>query len=312
MSDVPSPRHDSLIQLFRGRPELAVELLRDLLGRDLPATSLIRPENTTFNTRPSDDIEADLVLVLGPPQAPAHAIVVEIQQDKSKDPRQLARYAVALWLQSRCDVTVLVVCPDTTTAAYYAKPIDFGLTGCRLQAHVLGPDDIPVITDAQQAAAQPELATLAVMMHGRRERKVVEAFTAALADLPGEHAPKYYEYAFSMAAPEVRILLEEIMTSTTWPVYSPFAREHYGRGVEEGKTVGRAEGKAEGKAEGRAEEAARMVLVVLEARGLAVPEEMRTRITACTDLAQLEAWASRAVTAPTVHDLFGETGEGNH
>ncbi|WP_244894019.1 hypothetical protein [Planobispora rosea] len=298
---MPSPQHDALIRLFRDRPELAVELLHDLLGQNLPATPLIRPENTTFNTRPSDDIEADLVLVLGPPQAPAHAIIVEIQQDKSKDPRQLARYAAALWLQLRCDVTVLVVCPDVKTAVHYAQPIDSGLTGYRLQARVLGPDDIPVITDPQQAAAQPELATLAVMMHGRRERKVVEAFTTALADLPGDHAPKYYEYAFSMAAPEVRILLEEIMTSTDWPVYSPFAREHYGRGVEEGKTVG--------KAEGRAEEAARMVLVVLEARGLAVPDEIRARITACTDLAQLEAWASRAVTAPTVHDLFGDTGE---
>ncbi|GIH74996.1 hypothetical protein [Planobispora longispora] len=103
------------------------------------------------------------------------------------------------------------------------------------------------------------------------------------------------------------------MTSTAWPVYSPFAREHYGRGLEEGKTVGRAEGKAEGlaegKAEGKTEEAARMVLVVLAARGLPVSDEIRTRVTACTDLTRLESWAARAATAPTVHDLFDDTGE---
>ncbi|WP_344981826.1 hypothetical protein, partial [Streptosporangium fragile] len=216
---MPSPQHDSLIQLFRDRPQLAVEILRDLLGQDLPATPLIRLESPTFNTRPSDDIEADLVIVLGPPPSPAHAVIVEIQQDKSKNPRQLARYAAALWLLLNCDVTVLVICPDARTAAHYAQPIDSGLTGYRLQARVLGPDGIPAITDPQQAAAQPELSAMAVMVHGR-DRKVVEAFAAALAELPDEHAPKYYEYAYSMSAPEVRRLLEEIMTSTTWPVYS--------------------------------------------------------------------------------------------
>ncbi|MBG0813329.1 hypothetical protein HS045_03725 [Planomonospora sp. ID82291] len=253
---------------------------------------MVRLENTTFNTRPSDDIEADLVVVLGPPAAPAHAIIVEIQQDKSKNPRQLARYAAALWLLLGCDVTVLVVCPDARTAEYYARPIDSGLTGYRLQACVLGPDGIPAITDPQQAAARPELAAMAVMVHGR-QRKVVEAFAAALAELPDDHAPKYYEHAYSMSAPEVRRLLEEIMTSTTWPVYSPFAREHYGRGLEEGK----------------AEEAARLVLLVLAARGLQVPDDVRARITACTDLARLESWATRAVTVQAAPDLFGELDE---
>ncbi|GGL09017.1 hypothetical protein [Planomonospora parontospora] len=305
---MPSPRHDSLVHLFRDRPQLAVEILRDLLGQDLPATPLVRLETTTFNTRPSDDIEADLVIVLGPPTGPVHAIIVEIQQDTSKDPRQLARYAAALWLLLRCAVTVMVVCPDARTAEYYARPIDSGLPGYRLQACVLGPAGIPAITDPQQAAAQPELAAMAVMVHGR-QRKVVEAFAAALAELPDDHAPKYYEHAYSMSAPEVRRLLEEIMTSTTWPVYSPFAREHYGRGLEEGKAEGKAEGKIEGKIEGKAEEAARLVLLVLATRGLEVPDDVRDRITACADLVRLESWAARAVTVQTVHDLFGETDE---
>ncbi|WP_344855493.1 hypothetical protein [Planomonospora alba] len=290
---MPSPRHDALIRLFRGRPQLAVEILRDLLGQDLPTTPLVRLESTTFNTRPSDAIEADLVLVMGPPADPAHAVIVEVQQDRSKDPRQLARYAAALWLLLGCGVTVLVVCPDARTAAHYARPIDSGLPGYRLRACVLGPDTIPVITDPQQAAAQPELAAMAVMVHGR-DRKVVEAFTAGLTELPKGDAPQYYEHAYSMSAPEVRCLLEEIMTSTAWPVYSPFAREHYGRGM------------AEGEIKGRAEEAARLVLLVLATRGLDVPDDIRDRITACTDLARLESWAARAVTARTVHDLFSE------
>ncbi|MEV4578054.1 hypothetical protein AB0K16_32885 [Nonomuraea jabiensis] len=276
-----------------------MEVLRDLLGVELPATPLVRLEKATFNTRRSDDIESDVVVVLGPPEPPAHAIIVEVQQDKSKDPKQLARYAAALWLMLRCDVTVLLVCPDRGVADHYAQPIDSGLTGYRLQAQVLGPDDIPVITDPQEAVARPAMAIMAVMAHGR-DRKVVEAFAMALAELRDEHAAKYYEYAYSMSAPDVRRLLEEIiMTSTTWPVYSPFAREHYGRG------------QAEGKAEGKAEEAVRMLLLVLGARGFDIPDDMRTRISTCADLAQLESWTTRAVTAQSLEDLFDETG-GQH
>ncbi|MFI6712630.1 hypothetical protein ACIBF7_39745 [Nonomuraea sp. NPDC050478] len=302
---MPSPRHDALIQLFKDRPELAVEILRDLKGVEIPTTPLIRVEDSTFNTRPSGDLEADVVVVLGPPNEPAHAIVVEIQHDKSKDPKQLARYAAALWLLLRCDVTVLVVCPDQGVATHYAAPVDSGLTGYRLRPHVLGPDDIPIITDPHEASAQPALSALAVMAHGRI-RKVIEAFAMALAELRDEHAPKYYEYAYSMAAPDIRRLLEEIMKSTAWPVYSPFAREHYGRGLQDGQTQGKAEGRAEGKAEGRAEGTARVVLLLLETRGFALPDDIRARITACTDLDQLETWATRAVTAHTLDDLFDE------
>ncbi|MEO3791448.1 hypothetical protein ABGB14_14690 [Nonomuraea sp. B10E15] len=86
------------------------------------------------------------------------------------------------------------------------------------------------------------------------------------------------------------------MTSTDWPVYSPFAREHSGRGL--------AEGRIKGRAEGRAEQAATSVLLVLEARGFDVPEDARARIISCTDLAQLEAWLERAATTQTLQDLF--------
>ncbi|MFG3439467.1 hypothetical protein ACGF0J_19685 [Nonomuraea sp. NPDC047897] len=90
------------------------------------------------------------------------------------------------------------------------------------------------------------------------------------------------------------------MMSTDWPVYSPFAREHFGRG--------KAEGKAEGRTEGQAEAAARSVLLVLEARGFDVPDDIRARIAACADLTQLQTWLTRAATAQTLQDLFGEPG----
>ncbi|MFD0478703.1 hypothetical protein ACFQ0B_68810 [Nonomuraea thailandensis] len=266
------------------------EILRDLLHVELPATSIIQEEERTFNTRISDDIEPDLVFTLGPRQSPLHAIIVEVQQDNKKEARQLARYAAAAWLLLKCDVTVLVVCPNQSDADHYAKPVESGLNGYRFQPRVVGPRDIPAIIDPQEAAADLPLAVMSVMTQGR-DRKVVEAFAAALNRASDEHATKYYEYAYSMSGHEIRQLLEEIMASTAWPVYSPFAREHFGRGREEGK----------------AEEAAKSVLLVLGARGFDISDDIRTMITTCTDLAQLHTWLIRAATADTLQDLFSRT-----
>ena len=74
------------------------------------------------------------------------------------------------------------------------------------------------------------------------------------------------------------------MASTTWPVYSTLAREHFGRGKVEGE--------------------ASAVLRVLAARGIEVPEDVRARICACTDTRQLDAWLDRAASADAITDLF--------
>ncbi len=58
------------------------------------------------------------------------------------------------------------------------------------------------------------------------------------------------------------------------------------------------------RAEGRAEARAEGVLLILDARGIEVPEAARERITSCTDLDELRTWIIRAVTAATADDLF--------
>lgn len=294
--------------MFRVRPELAVEVLRELVGADVPLAGPVCVENNDFNDRPSKDFQPDTVITVGPPREPLHGIIIEVQQERSISKRgQLPRYAAALWLLLRCPVTVLCVCPDSDAAEWYAVPIPTDLPGYVFRAEVLGPGEIPAITDPDEAAARPEMAVMSVMAHGRR-RPVVEGFVRGLERMKTEHAPQYYEYAYSMAAPAVQRILGEIMASSTWPVYSPFAREHFGRGKDEGLAEGRAEGRdeglAEGRAEGRAKGEAEAVLRVLAARRIEVSEEARARISACADLRQLEAWLDRASVATSVGELF--------
>jgi predicted transposase YdaD len=76
------------------------------------------------------------------------------------------------------------------------------------------------------------------------------------------------------------------------------------QGRAEGEARGRAEGRNEGRSEGRAEGEAAMLLRVLAARGFAVPDDVQQRVRSCTDIAQLETWGDRAVTAKSLDEIF--------
>ena len=161
---------------------------------------------------------------------------------------------------------------------------------------VLGPQAVPVVRDAAVAERSPELAVLSVMVHGRGgdALAVAEATLAAARGLDDERARLYADLVFASVDEAARAILEAVMASGNYEYQSDFARRYV------------AQGKAEGKAEGRAEGQAHAILAVLAARGLEVPEAVRARITACTELARLDAWLARAVTAATAADVVGE------
>jgi len=47
-----------------------------------------------------------------------------------------------------------------------------------------------------------------------------------------------------------------------------------------------------------------MLLRIMTARGLDIPEHIRARVAQCADIARLEAWADRAATATSLDDIF--------
>ena len=72
----------------------------------------------------------------------------------------------------------------------------------------------------------------------------------------------------------------------------------------EGWEKGLAEGEARGEVRGEAKEAARAVLDILDAREIEVPEQVRERVLACSDLPTLQSWRRRAITAAKAIDVF--------
>ncbi len=74
----------------------------------------------------------------------------------------------------------------------------------------------------------------------------------------------------------------------------------------EGREEGLKEGREEGRKQGRAKEAARVVLIVLRARGLRVPKAAREQILAQKDPKRLERWLERAAVAVPAAEVLQE------
>lgn len=78
--------------------------------------------------------------------------------------------------------------------------------------------------------------------------------------------------------------------------------------AEKVREEGRVEGREEGREEGMVEDRAGMTLRILEWRAIPVPDAVREKVLACSDLDQLEDWAQRALTAERAEDLFAVDG----
>ncbi|MFQ6329372.1 hypothetical protein ACLMAL_24995 [Nocardia sp. CWNU-33] len=60
------------------------------------------------------------------------------------------------------------------------------------------------------------------------------------------------------------------------------------------------------RAQARAEARAEDVLRILDRRGIAVPDDIRVRITTCLDPNELDQWFDRSLFATTIADLFAD------
>lgn len=173
------------------------------------------------------------------------------------------------------------LCGRGAVAAWGAQPIVFG-PGWRGVPLVLGPDQVPVLTEAGQAAGVPELAVLSALAHGGNPDHlgVLDALAEALAFADEGRAVLYAELVLAALPEAAREHLEALMKTEKYRFQSHYACEL------------RAQGKAEG------------VLTVLDARDIEVPDGVRTHIAGCSDADQLDRWSRRAATAGSVDELF--------
>ena len=296
---MPSPLHEAIVGLFRERPGLAPELLRDALGVELPGYDELRLESAELGDVVPPQYRADVVIVLALAGGRAVlAIAIEVQL--GIDPRKRFTwpvYATSLRARHGCASAVLVVTPDEAVARWCDAPIAIGPAGSVVRPIVLGPSRVPVVTDERAARAEPELAVLSAIAHATDATEVAVAVAMATLgaahDLDEERARLYADLVLSRLGAAARAALEELMSAGKYEYQSDFAKKYV--------ALGRAEGVAEGDAHGRAA----AILLLLEARRVAVSEPMRARLRACRDVALLDAWLLRAANASREEDVFG-------
>jgi hypothetical protein len=289
-----SMQHEGLLLLFRHRPTLAPELLRDALGLGLPPWSEARIESAELTEVVPTEYRADLVVLLLEGK-PVFAIVVEVQLARDEDKRKTwPLYLTSLRSRVRCPTALLVIAPEASVARWCAQPIELGHPGFVLRPLVAGPDAIPVLTDAEAARKEPELAVLSAMAHGHEKvgPAIAQTVLAAVEGLDTERVRLYVDLTLSSLNEAARHALEALMRSGHYEYQSEFARKYF------------AQGRAEGREEGLHAGETAALFEVLDARGLAVDDEARQQIQACTDLAQLKRWLRKAATAQSVQELF--------
>jgi len=296
---MPSMAHEILVDLFKNRPSLAPEILAEVLGVSLPAYTEARLASIDLTEIQPAEYRADVVVVLLDGEIPVRVIIVEVQL--ATDPRKRFSWPAYVTVSRAihgCPAGLLIVAPEPAVADWCAEPIEIGVPGFVLQPPVLHRTAIPVVTDLEEAARRPELGVLSVMAHGETEQgaTIAAAVLPAIQGLDDDKTNLYIDLVYNSLNDAARRALEEKMKG--YEYQSDFAKKYVAQG--------RTEGRVEGRAEGRTEEAARALLTVFRARGLAVTEAARERILTEKDPERLERWLERAVVAASVAAVLDE------
>jgi hypothetical protein len=299
-----SLKYEGLAKLVRDRPAFAADLLGGLAVKVPPFSKAQLVDVTLNQVRPAE-YRADAV-VLFTRKKPVFGAIVEVQLRPKKQKRfSWPLYAVGARARERCPFVVLVVTPSAATARWAARPIELG-GGNQYRPLVVGPDGVPKLTDHARARREPQLAVLSVMAHGRGKVTTATAIgvaaVKAVSRLPEEQRLLYSLLIEANLSEAARKAIE--MQPGLEKYFSETQRRNYERGRAEGEAKGKAEGEAKAKAEGEAKGKADAVLKILMRRGLTLSADQRRRIVACTDLATLERWLDRSLSASSVDELL--------
>ncbi|ATL67531.1 hypothetical protein [Nocardia terpenica] len=283
-----SSRHEAMHQIFRHDPGVFARAFRAL---DLPLPDPIEVTLVPTDLTEIEPVERriDTLLRIATEEG-AFLLLVEAQgRDDLDKPGAWAYYLAHLYAKYKLPPILLVVCQDRTTAMWAGGELIIGSPywpSLTVRPLVFGPHNVPVITDAETARDDIPLATLSAITHAKRPYigDILKALAAALKTVEDEEDSSIFQVLTEMAlgkSPAADIW-RKMMT-----VDLSFFRSETCQRV-------RAEGKAS------------VILNVLDARGIAVPDEARKRITTCTDGTVLDHWARQAATATSIADLFAD------
>lgn len=283
---MPSHLHEALLLLFRNRPTLAAELLRDALHLELPAYTEARIDSADLTDIQPAEYRADLVVLLSD-GTPVLGIVVEVQLSPDERKRFVwPVYVANLRARLECPVCLLVVTADEAVARWAGKPVEMGGSN-RFMPLVLPPAGIPEITDEAQAHSDPELAVLSAMAHGQDADTSKSAQIALVAQLASlgldeDRCKLYVDLILTSLSEAAR---RELLTMdpAKYEYQSDFAKRYI--------ALGRVEGRAA------------LLVKLLASRFGRLASEVQARIEGAS-IVELDAIGDRLLSAQTLQEAL--------
>ncbi|NGO66921.1 hypothetical protein [Streptomyces boncukensis] len=295
--------HEAAHRIFQEHPDLLVPVFR-LLDVPLPAPAdveVLSPDATEI--RPLER-RVDSVLRVRPKAADDDGFLLAIEAQGRRDaekPASWAYYLAYMRAKYAVPVLLLVTCQEQGTARWASGPFALGPDGWRaalsVRPLVLGPGNVPVIRDAGRAARDLALATFSAITHARDAdaAAILEALATALGEVDDESAEYFTELLeIGLAgSPAGDVWRDMARSGVFFPGRGTLVEEYYLKGA----------------AATRVEERSRMILRILDHRGIPVPDDVRERIRACDDADMLDRWADRALDVAAAGELFAEDTE---
>lgn len=288
---MPSHLHESLVYLFRNRPTLAAALLRDALHVNLPRHTQARIESADLTNIQPTEYRADLVAVLIE-NAPVLGIIVEVQLSVDERKRYVwPVYVASLRARLKCPVCLLVITLDERVARWAKTPTLLGGSNV-FEPLVLNRSGVPEISDDTQAFADPELAVLSALAHGRnadthKATQIARVALKASAVLDGDRCRLYSDLIVTSLSEAARRELKS-MDPAKYEYQSDIAK-HWD---------------AHGKALGRVEGTANVILKLLTLRFGALSDEVQSFVRRA-DISSLDAMSERVLSAETLAQALG-------
>lgn len=320
---VASFQHQGICKLISERPEVLLALIQSEPGEVVTEGIELWPGPETVREvrYPEHAVDTAVVLRKTVDGRLVEALVAEVQLQPDEDkPWSWPIHVAGTRARLGCPTTLVVITDDERTARWAAEPIDLGRGRMVLRPIVIGPDRIPSDLDLDAARRQPELATLAVMIHGSKPgSKRLTGSTLAAVKEGLDNDGKRYSLLMDLITgclDEATLKDLDVETKTMQAQSSVplgwFARKHYFAGVEEGREEGRVaglqeglqEGLLQGRREARAEAFRQSIALALVSRGLVPTLAQLEQMGRCTDDAQLEDWLRRAYAVSSVEQLL--------
>jgi len=283
--------HEAPLELIRQHPALAVNLLSAFTGLTVSDQAEIRLGPNSLNAVVPAEFTADAVVVAtdradGRPQL---VIVVEPQgRDDETKRYSWPAYLANVRSATRCPTAVLlVICPDPREADKCRQVIAMGHPRWDLWPIVIDPQHAPA---AEGASPYLTLFLACLPALDMADPAIARRVLEAIRDTGASDADrrKLTTIILKRASDAARLILEDLMTAIEWKddFVEGFVNEGLARGLVQAKVTD--------------------LMKVLAVRDLHPTKKQLARVAECTDLATLDRWFDRSLTAASAAEVFAD------